>query len=107
MDRIETALATNDCVGDLRNWERRYVYHREFSAKPTASGAPEGWLAPDSSLIKIELSEADFEEFSSRRVSTVQSDNIGIDDRRYKVAFGQFDLTTGRLTVSFCGPNMG
>jgi len=60
----------------------------------------------DTLTIVFRYSEAGRFEFRSGRHFTVDPPAPMIDDRSYKVAYGEFDLATKRVTIKSCGLNM-
>jgi hypothetical protein len=98
LDKIETALAADRCVGDLRRWERRYAYHE--------------WMTDGGSVYHLDSAVIDFElrevgKFGFRPGRKFVSGPLvkGPDDRAFKVVFGNYDFRHNRLAVTFCGPN--
>ena len=111
MDRIEAALQKLPCIGKIGDWERRYLYHPEYFAEEVAVAAKEGRQPRPSghnrSMIEIHLHQANFEEFGEGRqsLSDYPSDLLATDDREYRIAYGSFDLKTGKLHMAACGAN--
>jgi len=112
MDRVEAALAKIPCVGDLSRWDRRYYYPPSFESE-------EAWTALeeqrdpepssyDRNFIEIDLREAGFEEFGRGRksYSNYPPGAIDTDDRSYRIAYGSYDVKSGKLDLAACGPNM-
>lgn len=111
MDRIEKQLERVPCVGRLANWERRYLYHPEYSDEELDAAIRAGREPRrsgfDRSKIEIHLRQANFEEFGEGRKSYVDypPDMSATDDRTYRIAYGSYDLTSGKLALTACGPN--
>jgi len=112
MDRVEAALSESPCIGDLADWERRYYYSPKYFAEELDAAIKEGREPRPSrrnkSIVEFDLREAHFEEFGSGRKSYADyppgsADN---DDRAYRVAWGGYDLKTGKLQMADCGPNV-
>jgi hypothetical protein len=97
LDKMEKELGAVQCVGDVRRWERRYEYHRSRTGTV---------YHLDTAVIDFQLREAGKFGFRSGRefVDTIEPE---IDDRPYKIAFGNYDLLRDKLTVETCGPNVG
>ena len=111
MDRIEKQLERVPCVGRLVNWERRYLYHPEYSDVEVDTAIKEAReprrSGYDRSKIEIHLRQANFEEFGEGRKSYADypPDMSDTDDRTYRIAYGSYDLTSGRLDIADCGLN--
>ncbi len=112
MDRVEAALEREGCIGELKDWLRRYHYKLEFSPEESVAAWKEKReprpTAYDKSIIEVDLREANFEKFAGgrRSYSNYPEGSGGIDDRDYRMAFGTFDVATGRLNLVACGENM-
>lgn len=113
MDRVELALKDTPCVTDLNAWDRRYFYSRKINESMRAEyergEKPSMWIF-DHSIVEVDLRQAGFEEFGYGRKSYGDTEDppgwMGIDDRSYNMATGTFDLTSGKLDLRSCGPNM-
>jgi hypothetical protein len=97
VEHIERELGKLKCVGPITEWERSYWYKRSRTGDITRS------------IIQIDLRQAGFEEFRSRRYthSAPPDKVLGIDDRECRSAFGSFDVRTGRVTMTTCEGNAG
>jgi hypothetical protein len=111
MDRVEEQLEKIPCVGRLANWERRYLYPPEYSDAELDAAIKEEReprrSSVDRSKIEIHLRQANFEEFGEGRKSYADypPDMSDTDDRSYRIAYGSYDLTTGKLDLAACGMN--
>ena len=111
MDRIERQLERVPCVGNLANWERLYLYHPEYSDKEVEAAIRDGReprrSGYDRSKIEIYLRQANFEEFGEGRKSYADypGDMSDTDDRKYRIAYGSYDLTNGKLDITDCRLN--
>jgi hypothetical protein len=112
MDRIEAQLAQVPCVGRLADWERIYLYHPDYFAEEVDAAIKEG-RAPrrsgyDRTKIEIHMRQANFEEFGEGRKSYVDYPPglADTDDRAYRIAYGSYDVKSGKLDLAACGPNM-
>lgn len=97
MDKMERAISAQPCIGSMDKWHRRYSY------KAWMEGAV---YHRDTMTIAFVLAEAGRFEFLRGRQFVVSPKPPMIDDRSYKVAYGQYDLETGRVTLTGCGLNM-
>ena len=112
MDRVEAALQQLTCIGDLGDWERRYYFLPKYrdgaldeAIKQDREPIPSGY---DKSIVEFDLREAHFEEFGSgrKRYVGIPPGSGNTDDRDYRMAWGGYDLKTGKLHMADCGPNM-
>ena len=97
MDEIERKISALPCIGSLAKWDRRYSY--------------KAWMEGtvfhlDTMAIEFVYAEAGRFEFRSGRQFIIDPPGPIIDDRSYKVAYGEFDLNTDRVTLKDCGLNM-
>jgi hypothetical protein len=94
VDRIEAQLAGRPCIGALADWERYFSYG--LGGDPSVDGG----VRRD--RVFFTFNQAGIYEYRSRRI-------IGspqwLDERQMRHAFGYYDVTSGRLTVSRCGLN--
>ncbi|MEP9400850.1 hypothetical protein [Sphingomonas sp. VNH70] len=97
VDRIEDKLVATECVGSLNRWYRSYWFARDRSG------------SIDRNTVAIDLRQAGFDEFGHgrHRLDARPTREFDVDDRDYWIASGSFDVANGRLTLRFCGPNMG
>lgn len=112
MDRVEAALNQLPCVGDLGDWERRYYYVSKYFAEELDAANKQGREPRPSrynkSIVEFHLRQAHFEEFGSGRkgYAGYPPGSADIDDRDYRMAWGGYDLNTGKLHMADCGRNM-
>lgn len=98
IDMIEARVSASPCIGSLAQWDRDYSY--------------KAWMEDgriyhlDTLTIVFRYSEAGRFEFRSGRHFTIDPPAPMIDDRSYKVAYGEIDLATKRVTIKSCGLNM-
>lgn len=96
IDKIERKISAFPCIGSMKKWDRQYSYKAWM----------EGTIYHlDTTAIKFEFSEAGRFEFRARRRFILDPHPM-IDDRAYKIAYGEFDLKTDRATLTTCGQNM-
>ena len=111
MDRIEAQLAQVPCVGSLADWERIYLYHPDYFAEEVDAAIKEGReprrSGYDRTKIEIHMRHANFEEFGEGRKSYVDYPPglTDTDDRAYRIAYGSYDVKTGKLDLATCGAN--
>lgn len=105
IDRLEQRLVEHPCIGSLDRWERHYTY----ASEPFLDGLF-GWRNRwyHYGRIDVDLRQAGFEEFrGGRHVHARSPEHQGsIDDRRYNVAVGQYDVSADRLSLTACGSNI-
>ncbi|WPZ05137.1 hypothetical protein T8S45_06280 [Blastomonas marina] len=101
IDRLEQRLSKVSCIGSLDSWERHYT----FMSEPFL-GWDYDWY--DYGKIDVDLREAGFEEFKGGRHihARVPEHQRMLDDRPYKVAFGEYDVSEDRLSLTHCGANI-
>ena len=111
MERVEAALQKLPCVGRVDDWERHYLYRPKYFGEEVAIALKEG-RSPrrsgyDRFTIEIHLREANFEEFGEGRSSHADypSGLLANDDRKFRIAFGSYDLRSGELQMAACGVN--
>lgn len=95
VDRIEAQLEGRPCIGALERWERHYSYGRGID------------LLRDRGVrrdrITFEFSEAGIYNYQSRRIISRYGSDL--DERQRRIAYGEYDVPSGRLTVYTCGWN--
>ncbi len=97
MDMIEAKISASPCIGSLAKWEREYSY--------------KAWMENgriyhvDTMTIVFHFAEAGRFEFRPGRHFIIDPPLPMIDDRSYKVAYGEFDLETQQVTNATCGLN--
>lgn len=97
MDEIERKISALPCIGSLAKWDRRYSY--------------KAWMEGtvyhlDTMAIEFHFAEAGRFEFRPGRRFIIVPPMPMIDDRSYKIAYGEFDLNTDRVVLKACGLNM-
>lgn len=95
VDRIEALLARQPCIGQLQRWSRSYSY-----------GADARSGALYDSIVEFDLEEAGQAGVRPGRYVT-EPNSQPLNDAPIKIAWGDYDLETGVLTVGSCGPNYG
>ena len=98
IDMMEARISATPCIGSLAQWDRNYSY------KAWMEGGRIYHL--DTLTIVFRYSEAGRFNFRSGRHFIIDPSAPMIDDRSYKVAYGEFDLATKRVTIKSCGLNM-
>jgi len=94
VDHIEALLVRERCIGDLNRWSRSYAY----------SMLPERIV--DTSIVQFHLEMLGGEGVKpGRQITAPFLPNL--DDRRIKVADGDYDLKDKRVRVGFCGNTFG
>ena len=95
VDRLEAELEADPCVGPLGRWNRTYEYAaRDVNQRRDA--------------LAFKLVEANGTSTKPGREilrSYVGGGEIAVDDRPVKMAWGLYDIATGRLTMEHCGNN--
>lgn len=100
VNRIEAALAENQCVGSLDRWARHYRWQG-------------GVHGPNRDIVDVDLRQAGVFGYRRGRYILPNPDPrlrpgeiiVTGDDRRYLVAFASYDIRLDRLTMESCGPN--
>jgi hypothetical protein len=99
VDEIEALLSQNPCVGNIQQWARFYEWRQ----------AKDGI---DTSVVEIDLRQAGVFGFTSGRLIRSRDPSLGpgeiiikADDRNYRVAFGSYQVETGKLELDSCGQN--
>jgi len=95
VDRVETLLAQESCIGRLDRWSRTYGF----------AMLPERTI--DTGIVKFHLEEAGAHDVVPGRRITEPDSWINLDDRRIRIAFGDYDLREDRVRIAFCGNNVG
>lgn len=91
---LEQGLAKIECVGPLDQWQRQYA----FSVRTTTV---------DETVIDFELKQAGRAGITSSLIRTHPGAFLGNDDTPTKMAAGQYDTRSGKITLDFCGENVG
>ena len=94
VDRIESQLAGRPCIGALADWERNFSYGH--------GGDQRRERGIERDRVVFVFREAGMYQYRSQRI--IGSPEM-LDERQMKVAVGEYDLLSGRLTVDACGLN--
>ncbi len=99
IDGIERELSGHACIGDVDQWERIYFFARDHDSIREAA---------DTNKIWIRFKQAGVHEFrAGRRIVTFDEGAGGIDDRQYRMVSGDYDVSSGRISIEHCGWNHG
>lgn len=99
VERIEAQLSGRPCIGALERWERHYGY-----------GMGGDYLSADKGVerdrVTFALVEAGVYGFQSRRlILSAREWRLGTDMRQMRFAFGDYDVSSERITIQHCGWN--
>lgn len=95
VEEVEARLRDEDCVGDLRRWERLYSYDFDNRTRSV-----------DTSVIPFLLREAGVHGFEAGRKITEPLAWVNLDDRSYDLVRGRYVVPDRRLEIEHCGPNV-
>lgn len=95
VDRIESLLAKEPCVGSLDRWSRFYAY--DYLPERTV----------DAGIVDFHLEEAGKMGIKPGVHITVPDSWVNLDDRPIKMAEGDFDIAENRIRFGSCGENVG
>jgi hypothetical protein len=95
VEQIESLLANEPCVGDLRTWSRFYAY--DF--------LPEKMV--DSGIVDFHLEQVGSYGVQQGRKITEPDSWVNLDDRPIRMVNGDYDIREQRLRIEFCGNNVG
>jgi hypothetical protein len=96
VNRVETLLAKEPCVGALNRWSRTYTYDEDM---------PNRTLYPG--IVAFHLKAAGAFGVEPGLHVTEPNSWVTIDDTPIKMVWGDYEVSKDRLTVGFCGPNVG
>jgi hypothetical protein len=102
VDRVESLLAKEPCVGSLDKWTRVYAYNR--LPRKAVGGLPKE--AVDRGIVDFHLEAVGVGNKPERHITEPNS-WVTMDDRPIKMADGDYDLKDNRIRFSFCGNNLG
>jgi hypothetical protein len=94
--RIEVLLRNVPCIGRLDRWARSYSIKERI---------PSQTLYPD--MIDFSLKEAGRFGVNAGVQITEPSASVQVDDTPIKMAWGDYEISTGKITFAFCGQNTG
>lgn len=103
IQRLELKLTTENCIGDLFLWERRYA----FSADMHRQSPTYGKANPDLIEFRLRRGRADYPIKPAQSVEFPYPGIIDIDDRPGKAAGGEFNTASGELNIEYCGYSRG
>jgi hypothetical protein len=98
--RVDRALSQVPCIGKPELWQREYQYRTTLRNLPVSLW----WL--DRNTIDFHLTKAG--EFADAGVHPKTPDPPFariVDDTPTDLAWGSYNLRSGRLQMDFCGPN--
>lgn len=95
VSHIEAKLIGSRCIGELSNWARFYAFAR----------LPEKVV--DTGIVNFHLEKAGADGVVPGRRITEPDSWVTVDDRRIKMAMGDYDLKEDRIRVASCGNNVG
>jgi hypothetical protein len=104
VQRLETQLAKQECVGDLSQWERRYQFWTDVK-----QGSPtKGKTYDNIIMFRLRRGNGAYAIQPGRfLLSAEPSLSYEIDDRPGYAAGGRFDTTSGEMTLDYCGFSEG
>ena len=104
VQRLESKLANEKCIGDLSRWEKRYQLWMDVK-----QGSPtHGTIFPKIVAFTFRKGTADYVIQPARQLlPATPSLSYEIDDRPGYSAGGQFDTASGKLTLKYCGYSEG
>jgi hypothetical protein len=102
VDRIESKLSANACIGSLARWNRQYRFWREQTYDSPHRGEV------DYNRVDFELWQAGRFGIKAGRSITLPEDvgTFRVDDRPIDLAMGDYDIKSDRLSIIHCGPNL-
>lgn len=96
VDRIESLLARQPCIGRLDHWSRTYAFDYD-----------QGTRTVHDHIIAFHLEEAGPLGVRPGRQVTEPDSWVNLDDRPIRMVEGDFDVSDGQLRIGFCGDNVG
>ena len=96
VERIESMLAMQPCIGRRDRWSRTYAFDYDFGTR----------IVHDH-IIAFHLEEAGSSGVRPGRQVTEPYSWVNLDDRPIRMADGDFDVSDGQLRVGSCGDNVG
>jgi hypothetical protein len=93
VDNIERMISGKACYTPLNRW------HREYYFPQSAGRVIRAW-------IYFSYQEAGIYGLRPGRVIIRLDNTYRVDDRPYDVASGRYEVTTHRLILDYCGPNL-
>jgi hypothetical protein len=94
IERIESRIAKDPCVGDLDRWHREYAFRKAVN-RPA-----------DRNDVQIWFTKARSGDPAGRFVRET-TDEWPIDDSVTDMVFARYDIRQDRLVLAYCGPNFG
>lgn len=106
LDKIESRLIQDRCVGSFDRWQRTYSWGLNWWSRHHLWGSK--WFGADKSVVWIRLSQAGAFEFRrGRSLRSPDQVELDFDDRNYSVVSASYDVRAEKLTIHHCGPNVG
>lgn len=96
VSQIEVLLAKEPCIGALNRWSRIYAYDEDMPNKTLYPG-----------IVAFHLEAAGAFGVEPGLHVTEPNSWVRNDDTPIKMAWGDYEISTGKLTIEFCGNNVG
>jgi hypothetical protein len=96
VDRIESLLASQPCIGRLDHWSRTYAFDYETRTRAVVEH-----------IIAFHLEEAGPSGARLGRQVTEPESWVNLDDRPIRMVEGDFDVSDSQLRIGYCGNNVG
>ena len=104
VQRLESKLSNEQCIGDLSQWEKRYQLWTDVR-----QGSPtNGTVYPKIIAFRFRKGTTHYLIQPARQLlPATPSLSFQIDDRPGYSAGGRFDTASGKLTLQYCGYSEG
>jgi hypothetical protein len=104
VERIEHWLPTQKCIGNIAEWERRYQFQQDLNITSDRHMT----VSKDVIVFALRRGDAAHPIRPGRQTLPTKFGFIGeIDDRPGLTARGKLDVTSGRMTLDWCGFSAG
>ena len=96
VSRIEALALRDSCVGSLDRWWREYAFAVTYG--------PKG-IEVHRNVVQVSMIEAGHHGHRAGRFIVAEPAPPELDDSQFKLAFGEYDIASGRFTRWVCGQN--
>jgi len=96
VNRIEALALRDSCVRPLDQWWRQYVFAVTYGPKGREVHR---------NVVQVSMIEAGHNGHRAGRFIVAQPAPPELDDSQFKLAFGEYDIASGRFTRWVCGQN--
>lgn len=97
INRIEEVLARDNCILTMQRWNRQYYFRVNAYTREL-----------DRSKVDFVYRQAGrFGLKATREITTFEQAMVEIDDRDYLMAYGYYDISSDRVSLTRCGENIG